>query len=81
MLMYIKHTFKFFLVRPHLEFASTVWRPHHKYNIDAMERVQWQATKMLATLQDLSYGHRLEKLKLETLEYQRRRADLLEPTG
>ena len=89
MLMYIKHTFKFIdenmflllyktLVRPHLEFASTVWSPHHKYNIDAIERVQRRATKMLATLQDLSYSQRLEKLKLETLEYRRRRADLLE---
>ena len=66
------------LVRPHLEFASTVWSPHHKYNIDATERVQWRATKMLATLQDLSYRQRLEKLKLKTLEYRRRRADLLE---
>ena len=66
------------LVRPHLEFASTVWSPHHKYNIDAIERVQWRATKMLATLQDLSYRQRLEKLKLETLQYRRRRADLLE---
>ena len=89
MLMYIKHTFKFIdenmflllyksMVRPHLEFASTVWNPHLKYNIDAVERVQRRATKMLGTLADLSYTQRLQKLKLETLEYRRRRADLLE---
>ena len=89
MLMYIKHTFKYIdenmflllyksMVRPHLEFASTVWSPHLKYNMDAVERVQRRATKMLQTLTDLSYTQRLEKLKLETLAYRRQRADLLE---
>ena len=80
MLMCIKHSFKFIdetmflllyksLVRPHLEFASTAWNPHLKYNSDAVERVQRRATKMLCSLADLTYTQRLEKLKLETLAY------------
>jgi ribonuclease P/MRP protein subunit RPP40 len=89
MLMYIKHTFKYIdedifqllyrsLVRPHLEFCSTVWSPHLKYLKDAVERVQRRATKVVPTLTDLSYTQRLQKLNLETLDYRRRRADLLE---
>ena len=88
-LRYIKHTFKFIdedmfmllfkaLVRPHLEYSSCIWSPYLKYNIDAVERVQRRATKMIPSLQELSYTQRLEKLNLETLEYRRRRADLLE---
>ena len=88
-LRYIKHTFKYInedmflflykaLVRPHLEYSSCIWSPYLKYNMDAIERVQRRATKMVPSLQDLSYQERLQKLKLETLDYRRRRADLLE---
>ena len=66
------------LVRPHLEFSSCAWNPHLKYNIDALERVQRRATKLVPELTDLSYSDRLKKLDLETLEYRRKRADLLE---
>ena len=81
---YIKHTFKYIdedmfvllyrsLVRPHLEYASCIWSPYLKYNIDAIERVQRRATKMVESIKDLSYSQRLEKLSLETLEYRGRR--------
>ena len=86
---YIRHTFKYIdedlflmlyksLIRPHLEFSSTVWSPYLKYNMDAIERVQRRATKIVPTLRELTYTERLVKLNLETLEYRRRRADLLE---
>ena len=86
---YIKHTFKYLdenlflllykaLVRPHLEYCSSIWNPYLKYNIDAVERVQRRATKMVASLKELSYTDRLKKLDLETLDYRRRRSDLLE---
>ena len=88
-LRYIKHTFKYIdenlfqllfkaLVRPHLEYCSCAWQPFFKYNVDAVERVQRRATKLVPTLSHLSYKERLIKLNLETLEYRRRRADLLE---
>ena len=88
-LRYIKHTFKHIdedifmllyrsMVRPILEFSSCVWSPFLKYNIDSLERVQRRATKMVPSLQNLTYQQRLEKLDLETLSYRRSRADLLE---
>ena len=88
-LRYIRHTFRYMdeqmflllykaLVRPHLEFSSCIWSPSLKYNIDAVERVQRRATKMIPALKDLSYTERLKSLNLETLEYRRKRADLLE---
>lgn len=66
------------LVRPHLEFASCVWSPQHKYNKDAVEKVQRRATKLVPGLYNLSYSERLQELNLETLEFRRRRADMLE---
>ena len=88
-LRYIRHTFRYMdkdmflllykaLVRPHLEFSSCIWSPGLKYNIDAVERVQRRATKIIPALKDLSYTDRLKSLNLETLEYRRKRADLLE---
>ena len=86
---YIRHTFKYLnkdsflllyksLVRPHLEFASCIWSPKHKYNIDLIERVQRRATKLIPQIKELSYSDRLKQLNLETLSYRRTRADLLE---
>ena len=86
---FIRHTFKHLnketfmllyksLVRPHLEFGSSIWSPKHKYNIDAIERVQRRATKLIPELKELSYTDRLRNLNLETLSYRRTRADLLE---
>ena len=88
-LRYIRHTFQHLdeqtflllytaMVRPHLEYASCAWNPYLKYNIDSVERVQRRATKMVPSLKDMSYTDRLKKLNLETLEYRRTRADLLE---
>ena len=66
------------MVRPHLEFASCVWSPHLKYHIDAVERVQRRATKLIPEIRHLTYTERLRELDLETLEYRRKRADLIE---
>ena len=66
------------MVRPHLEYASCIWQPYLKYNTDAVERVQRRATKIVSSLKELSYTNRLKKLGLETLDYRRKRADLLE---
>ena len=77
---FIRHSFQYLdketfsllykaLVRPHLELASCVWSPQHKYNRDAIERVE------------RTYSERLCKLKLETLEFRRRRADMKRLTG
>ena len=36
------------LVRPHLEYASSVWSPYKKKDIEAIENVQKRATRMLS---------------------------------
>ena len=47
-------------IRPHLEFASSVWNPHRKKDIDILERVQRRATKTLES-RHLSYENRIKK--------------------
>ena len=46
------------LPRPHLEYASSVWSPCKKKYIEAIERVQKKATKMLPKMQDIPYEQR-----------------------
>ncbi len=56
------------LVRPHLEFASSVWNPTHLCDIRQLESVQRRATKMARGFRKLDYGQRLKLLELTTLE-------------
>ena len=62
------------LVRPHLEYASFLWNPYHKYQKILIENVQRRATRLLSSLkkQNLSYNERLIKLGLPSLELQKR---------
>ena len=66
------------LVRPHLEYANSVWCPYRKKDIEAIENVQRRATKMLPNLSNLSYTERLRKLKLPSLRFRRLRGDMIE---
>ena len=47
------------LVRPHLEFASTVWNPYLKGDIEKLERIQRKATKIPTSISGLEYEERL----------------------
>ena len=62
----IKRTFKFFssvsllilyktYVRSHLEYCVQVWSPFLTGDIDALERVQHRATKLIPTIANLPY--------------------------
>ena len=66
------------LVRPILEYASSVWNPYKTKDIEAIENVQRRATKMLPDMKDLTYEERLKKLKLPSLRYRRLRGDMIE---
>ena len=57
------------LVRPQVEYATPVWSPTLKMDINAIERVQHRATKLIPGIASLSYEERLQHLKLPTLQY------------
>ena len=66
------------IVRPHLEYATTVWSPMYKKDAIILENTQRRATKMVNSLKELSYEARLKKLGLPSLEYRRLRSDIIE---
>ena len=66
------------LVRPHLEYANSVWFPALKGQSIDIEHVQRSATKQVPGLRDLPYKERLRQLNLPTLKHRRRRGDLIE---
>ena len=57
------------LVRPILDYVSTIWNP--SLMSDILEKVQRRATKLISSLENLSYDQRLQQLNLPTLLYHR----------
>ena len=66
------------LVRPLLEYCSPVWNPMLKKDKTEIEKVQRRATKLIKSLSDLEYDERLYRLGLDSLNFRRRRADLIQ---
>jgi len=66
------------LVRPHLDYASSVWCPYKIGDIEDIEKVQKRATKLVIELKHLPYTQRLKRLNLHTLKYRRLRGDMIE---
>ncbi len=56
-------------VRPHLEYATQVWNPSYKMDIDLVENVQRRYTKRVPGFYNLSYHDRLPRLNLDPPEY------------
>ena len=65
-------------VRPHIEYANSVWNPHKRKDIIAIENVHRRATKLVPSLKDMCYSDRLKKINLPTLVYRRARGDMIE---
>ncbi len=85
----MRRTFQFFniklfkilyptFIRPHLEFAASVWNNFSKENIKKIEGIQKRATKMVIELRTMGYEDRLKELGLTTLEVRRKRGDLIQ---
>lgn len=65
-------------VRPHLEFAVSVWNPYRKADISTLEKVQRRATKVISGIRGMSYVNRCKTLGLTSLETRRHRGDLIQ---
>ena len=66
------------MIRPHIEYASCIWFPKLKRDSDVIEIIHRRANKFVPELRTLTYTERLRQLKLPTLVYRRRRADMLQ---
>ena len=57
------------MIRSHLEYAVSVWNPHHQSLIEKLEKVQKRATKLVINVKKLHYQETLRRLlKIPTLK-------------
>ena len=66
------------MVRSHLDYCSSVRAPYKKGDIEALEKVQKKATKILPALKRLPYSERLKACQIPTVRYRRIRGDMIE---
>ena len=66
------------LIRPHLEYGNIIWNPRLKKDIEAIERVQIRATKLVHNVRNLSYSNRLKVLKISSSTYRRFPGDMIQ---
>jgi len=66
------------MVRPHIEFANSVWCPFKLGDIEEIEKIQKRATKLIIKLKEKPYKERLIHLNLPTLKYRRLCGNMIE---
>ena len=65
------------LVRPIVEYANVIWAPHYILDQQKVERIQRKATRIIPSFHGSTYNDRMRILSLPSLQYQRRRGDLI----
>lgn len=65
------------IIRPIVEYASTVYSPILMKDVNKLESIQRRATKMVVGMAEKSYEERLKYLNLPTLRYRRLRGDMI----
>lgn len=65
------------IVRPLLEYGNQTWGPFNMADRKLLERVQRRATKLIPEVRHLPYQERLRVLALPSLQYRRRRGDMI----
>ena len=65
------------MVRPVVEYCSSVWYPTRKSDSLLIEKVQRQASKFVPYLKYLPYEQRLSSLSLPSLQFRRDRMELV----
>lgn len=66
------------MVLPHLEYGNAIWGPCYIGDLKLVEGVQRRATKLIPRLYDKPYEDRLRELKLSSMEYRRKRGDMIQ---
>ena len=66
------------LVRPILEYGNIIWGSHYSSNKHKIDRVQHRATRLVPGFDKISYEERLRRLKLPSLQYRRKRGDMIQ---
>ena len=66
------------IVRPVIEYASSVYNPILQKDIEKIESIQRRGTKMVIGLGNKTYQERLRCLNLPTLTYRRHRGDMIQ---
>ena len=64
-------------VRPHLEYACSVWSPHLVKHIEALEAIQRTVTAKITELENMNYWERLKNLELFSIQRRRERYDII----
>ena len=65
------------IVRPLLEYGNQTWGPFNMADKRLLERVQRRATRLVSEIRPLPYQERLRVLGLPSLQYRRRRGDMI----
>ena len=66
------------LVGPHVKYYVTAWSPYYKEDGQLLKKVQRRFTKIIVSIEGLSYEERLRCLKLWTVKERRNKHDLIE---